>query len=75
MQNIYSTNDFSRCVFLHTQGFHIIKTEKAGSQVTFCFLKTPELDQALNNFLANHPVPIQNVFQSTKLIKSIIYDG
>lgn len=74
-EEVFSLSDLGSTAALVTAGFQLKSLERnALGKVRFLFSETPEIQNALECYWANHlPVDARQLFENIKMLKSRIY--
>jgi hypothetical protein len=68
----FRTSDYGTSGFLMALGFEADRIERNGSQVIFCFPRSPALFSALEAWTSNALVPCRDHFHGLRKAKGII---
>jgi hypothetical protein len=75
MKDQYKTNNLNCAAFLYANKASLVSHEKVGNVVMFDFEADFSLDDLIDNFFQNKPVPVLDYLSALKTLKTIVYKG
>jgi len=75
MECLYKTPDYGIAGYLFARGFDLNSLERNGMQIVFCFERSDQLFDALDDHCDNKLIPCRDHFNGLKKAKAIIQES